>query len=194
MPMELKPWRRKVVIGDEVLEKLPKEVTQALRDSTLSDKEKLRALLQHLYKALRNHKAIAALIGVPAITVYNWMIRLNIDVKEHKGFKERRLTKVKDVTPEEAAKMWVLTHSDGNVTVSGRQVLAQIGTPDPWLIHYFKEVFGKHAEVKVKPHISSNGRPEWHAWCFLPIEGYSWILSSEPPAALGENFWEGWRR
>ncbi len=191
MPAELKPWRRKVVISDEILEKLPKEVVQALRDSSLSDKEKLRALLQHLYEVFRSYIAVAALIGVPAATVYNWMIRLNVDIREYEACKERRLAKIKKVAPKEMAKMWFFAHSDGCAIAMGRQVYVQVRTPDPWLIHLFTELFGRHVDIKVKPVIDFDGGSNWHAWCYLPIEGYSWILSDEPPSIMtGEGLWE----
>ncbi|GEM_PF-1996472 len=191
MPIELKPWRRKVVISDELLEKLPKEVAQVLHDSSLSDKEKLRALLQHLYEELQSHVAVATLIGVPAITVYNWMIRLNVNVKECRARKERRLAKVKEVTPKEMVRMWAFAHSDGNAIVLGRQICVQLNTPDPWLIQLFAELFMKHAHIKVKPITDSHGRPMWHAWCYLPIEGYSWILNDELSfVTANEELWE----
>jgi len=82
-------------------------------------------------------------------------------------------------TPKEVARMWTLTHTDRNATAVGRQVCVQVGTPDPWLINLFARVFGRHADIEVRPTIGVDGRPKWHAWCLLPVEGYLCLLGHE---------------
>lgn len=189
MPITLKPWRKEVVIGDELLSKLPDKVKQTVLNESRDDKERMKTLLQYLYEAIGNYERVAGILGLPLQTTYDWMLRLGINVKEDEYAKRRRLAKIKSTTKERKVVMWVLAHSDGNATQCSRQVLVQLGTPDPWLLSLFVETFKHHAEVRIRPRMKSNGRLDWRAWCCLPIEGYSWLLDKKPPNLEGDLLW-----
>ena len=190
MPVELKPWQRKIVISDETLKELPEEVRRETLNDAKTDREKLKQLLQYLYERYKNYRRVALILGLPHATIYYWMLRLGIPVRELPACKSRRLAKVKEVTDEQKVQMWVFAQTDSSVIQYGRVLRVSLSSPNPYLIQYFKEVFETVGDVRVRP--GMNGIDyEWFATVYLPMEGYQWLTQPLPRGLFmkNESFW-----
>jgi len=178
MPIVLKPFRKAVAISDETLSSLPEEVRDAVKNEK-SDRKRMKVLLQFLYGKLRSYWKVAETLGLSPITTYYWMLTLGVPVRERETPKRRRLAKLKNIDDFEKVRMWTIIYCDGAIQRCGRRLKVQIGTPGPWLLHMFSEIFKPHAEVKVNSRIDSYGSPKWEAGCYLPCEGCSWLLKKD---------------
>ncbi|RLF13523.1 MAG: hypothetical protein DRJ97_07895 [Thermoprotei archaeon] len=175
MPVILKPWRKAVEVPDELIELLPEIVHQG------DDRETFRRLVAYAYSFIPR-KRLAAFLGIPEPTLKTWLKKLNIKLPRHRTWRDFKLPATDAVTK---AIMWTFAHTDGSIKVRQHSVRIELGSPDPWLHHFFEEVFQPYAEVSKRP----RGKV-WTSVTYLPLEWYRWLL--EPPSREmleGSAFW-----
>jgi len=184
---------RTIVIPSELLATLPEEVKKKVMDGAVNDNQRFKALVEelHWYKGVSVNK-LSKHLSVPLTTLWKWM-RHEMNVKVRDKITASQLASTKyakrdfDGDGVEKLRLWFFAHTDGCVMQNGQQVQVILRTPDPYLAHLFKEVFGRYGCVGVAPQKDDKGGYKWELWILLPLKSYWWLLERRTPAPIDSD-------
>jgi len=155
MVLRLRPrraTRHVVLVSDELLSMLSDDVRRKVELGELTDDERLKLVLEHLY--WRNNLSstqIASLLGVDDRLVRRMMERLGIKRRERVEALKLRLTKYskRGFTGSliERIRLHTLIAADAHVRRHHAQIEVTTSTPNPWLIseiHFMLKPYSDH--------------------------------------------------